>query len=248
MKYLYLSIMPETLVASMLPPEEFGTYLAVGSQRKIPRETIFFSLDTDFSTNFFDLFLIEKNCVPHKNGNPKKSLYISIYRVLEHIPLSAIKKLYLTTRDGRVLEIASAPLPEAAKDEYHLYAELCPVCPLVMSSLPPAEFCEDLTSPSHPLHIPNICFMNMIMPDLTVDDSSMGVASEHAHIIETYKSMTASGKKMKIVNRRYQVAGWNRGIKDGFFIGNKDKILFFPLSSPEKMDREHHEWWRSANL
>jgi hypothetical protein len=247
-KYLYLSIMPETLVASMLPPEEFGTYLAVGSQRKIPREAMFFSLDAKFSSKYFDMSLIKEKCVPHKDGRPKKSLYISIYRVLEHIPLTAIKNLYLVTRDGRVLEIAPAPVPPESKDKYHLYAELCPVCPLVMSSLSPAEFCKAITSPAHPLHISAICFMNKIVPDLTVDDTSMGIASVHAHIIETYKSMAASGKKMKIVDRRYQVTGWNRGIKDGFFIGNKDKLLFFPMSPPDEMDAEHHEWWRSANL
>ena len=247
-KYLYLSIMPETLVASMLQPEEFGTYLAVGSQRKIPRVTMFFSLDQDFSSKFFDMSLIEKKCIPHKDGRPKKSLYISIYRVLENIPMSAIKNLYLVTRDGRVLEISPAPLPAATSDEYQLYAELCPISPLAMSSLSPAEFCKSITSPSHPLHIPAICFMNMIVPDLTVDDTTMAVTSVHAHIIETYKSMHASGKKMKIVDRRYQVKGWNRGIKDGFFIGNNEKLLFFPLASPEKMDAEHHEWWRSANL
>jgi len=247
-KYLYLSVMPETLVASMLPPEEFGTYLAVGSQHKIPHETMFFSLDPGLSDKFFDMSLVEKKCVPHKDGRPKKSLYISIYRVLEHIPISAIKNLYLVTRDGRVLEIAPAPLPAAADDEYHLYAELCPVAPLAMSSLAPAEFCKSITSPAHPLHVPAICFMNIEMPDLTVDDANMGVTSVHAHIIETYKSMSASGKKMKIVDRRYQLKGWNRGIKDGFFIGNKEKILFFPMASPEEMDAKHHEWWRSANL
>lgn len=247
-KYLYLSIMPETLVASMLSPEEFGTYLAVGSQRKIPRETMFFSLDPSFSSEFFDMSLIDKKCIPHKDGRPKKSLYISIYRVLEHIPLSAIKNLYLVTRDGRVLEIAPAPMPGNNSDAYHLYAELCPVAPLAMSALAPTEFCKSITSPAHPLHVPHICFMNMIIPDLSVDDTSMAVTSVHAHIIETYKSMAASGKKMKIVDRRYQVKGWNRGIKDGFFIGDKATILFFPLDPPEKMDAEHHEWWRSANL
>jgi len=247
-KYLYLSIMPETLVASMLPPEEFGTYLAIGSQRKIPQEAMFFSLDPSFSSKFFDMSLVEKKCVPHKDGRPKKSLYISIYRVLENIPPSAIKSLYLVTRDGRVLEIAPAPLPEKTNDEYHLYAELCPISPLVMSSLEPEGFCKNLTSPAHPLHVPGICFMNMIIPDLSVDDTSMAVTSIHAHIIETYKSMGASGKKIKIVDRRYKVKGWNRGIKDGFFIGNKEKLLFFPLASPEEIDVEHHEWWRSANL
>lgn len=247
-KYLYMSVMPETLVASMLPPEEFGTYLAVGSQRKIPRETMFFNLDPSFRSDSFDLPLIEEACVPHQNGNPKKSLYISIYRVLENIPLDIIRNLYLVTRDGIVLELAQAPLPPTTSDEYHLYAELCPVNVLGMSSLQPKEFCEFVTTPSHPLHIPRICFMNMKMPDLETDDTFMEITSVHAHIIETYKSLSKSDKKMKIVDRRHQVAGWSTYIKDGFFIGDKETLLFFPFPSQEEMELKHHKWWRSANL
>ena len=32
--YLYLSIVPEALIASMLPPEEFGKYYAVGNKKR----------------------------------------------------------------------------------------------------------------------------------------------------------------------------------------------------------------------
>ena len=91
--YLYLSVMPETLVASMLSPKKFGTYLAVGSQQKLPRETMFFSLKPDFRNDKFDFSLIDEKCIPHSDGRPKKSLYLGIYRVLENIPLSAIEKL-----------------------------------------------------------------------------------------------------------------------------------------------------------
>ena len=48
---------------------------------------------------------IDSRCVPHANGEPKHSVYLSVYRVLEHVPLSALGSLYLATRDGRVMEI-----------------------------------------------------------------------------------------------------------------------------------------------
>ena len=32
--YLYLSLTPESLVASMLPPSEFGAYMAIGTQKQ----------------------------------------------------------------------------------------------------------------------------------------------------------------------------------------------------------------------
>ena len=32
--YLYASLVPEALIVSMLPPDEFGTYYAVGTRKK----------------------------------------------------------------------------------------------------------------------------------------------------------------------------------------------------------------------
>ncbi len=40
--HLYLSMLPEALIASMLSPEEFGIYYAVGSQKKSRGQAIFF--------------------------------------------------------------------------------------------------------------------------------------------------------------------------------------------------------------
>ncbi len=39
--HLYLSLMPEALIASMLSPEEFGAYYAVGTEKKSSGQAIF---------------------------------------------------------------------------------------------------------------------------------------------------------------------------------------------------------------
>ena len=44
-KHLYLSMIPEALIASMLTPEEFGVYYAVGSEKKSRGQAIFFEID-----------------------------------------------------------------------------------------------------------------------------------------------------------------------------------------------------------
>ncbi len=62
---------------------------------------MFFELDPDFRDDFFRIQEGVDRCVPHEDGLPKSSIYISVYRVLENIPLDAIKKLYLVTRDGK---------------------------------------------------------------------------------------------------------------------------------------------------
>ena len=43
--HLYLSLIPEALIASMLTPEEFGAYYAVGSEKKSRGQAIFFEID-----------------------------------------------------------------------------------------------------------------------------------------------------------------------------------------------------------
>jgi hypothetical protein len=244
-----MSVMPETLVSSMLQPEEFGTYLAVGSQQKLPRETMFFSLKSDFKNDHFDFSMVEKLCVPHENGKPKKSLYLGIYRVLEHIPLDAIENLYLVTRDGRVLTLEQGAIVQNDNEmNSHLYAEIAPTTPLIISKLSPSEYCSYITKPGHPLHIPKICFMEMEMPDLSINNPCGSISSINNHIRETHKALIDRDKKAKIVDRRYQIEGIGRGVKGGFYIGDKDGLLFFPFPSHAELERENHEWYRSANL
>jgi hypothetical protein len=55
--HLYLSVMPEALIASQLSPEAFGTYYAKGSQKKSCSMAMFFELDPDFRHPCFDKVL-----------------------------------------------------------------------------------------------------------------------------------------------------------------------------------------------
>ena len=100
--HLYFCLTPESLIASMLPPEEFGSYLAVGTKKRTHGAAIFFTVegleDTPEAAGF-PLEDIEKRCVSHPDGNPKHSVYLSIYRVLERLPMSVIKNLCLATQD-----------------------------------------------------------------------------------------------------------------------------------------------------
>ena len=88
--HLYFSMIPEALVASMLTPDEFGAYLATGTEKRTHGQAVFFDLSPGFKSDFFNLSDIEKRCVPRLDGSPKNSVYLSIYRVLEHIPLEVL--------------------------------------------------------------------------------------------------------------------------------------------------------------
>ena len=159
--HLYLSMIPEALIASMLPPMDFGVYYAVGTEKKSRGQAQFFSVDRNFSSDYFPMSEIDSRCVPRADGQPKHSVYLSVYRVLEHLPLNAIQNLYLATRDGRVLEIApSRTLPSYSR-EYRMYQEICPVTPRVVSSLDPKEFAAFMTDSKRSIHVPVIFFAEL---------------------------------------------------------------------------------------
>jgi hypothetical protein len=134
-KYIYLTCNPEALVASMLPPESFGLYLSTGTKKLNKAQTIFFEIDLSKIENQIDMKSLEKRCVVKPDGTPKSSVYLSVYRVLETIPLAAMKSLYLTTDHGCVLELKKAAYDKSKEpqNELHLYQELCPVSPLVQT-------------------------------------------------------------------------------------------------------------------
>ncbi|MDT8300491.1 MAG: hypothetical protein RQ760_03340, partial [Sedimentisphaerales bacterium] len=145
--HLYISLIPESLVVSMLPAEEFGRYLAVGTKKRANEQAIFFELSNDFESEHFDLKGAIELCKPHEDGQPKHSVYVSTYRVLEHVSLEAIGSLWLVTSNGLTLELKQAPLPTKTEEIHHLYQELCPVHPLIASTLDPSEFCKFITDP-----------------------------------------------------------------------------------------------------
>jgi len=53
--HLYLSLFPEALIASMLSPEDFGTYYALGSAKKSRGQAIFFEVDPDYRHSHFKI-------------------------------------------------------------------------------------------------------------------------------------------------------------------------------------------------
>jgi len=136
--HLYFSLIPEALIASMLPPEKFGQYYSTGHQYKSKGQAIFFEVDSSFRHEFFDIDEAYKRCVPHSDGKPKNSVYVSVYRVLEHIPISALRKLYLTTAYGHTLGLEQGEIVPPKQPTLHLYQDLVPVNSLLVSTLDPA--------------------------------------------------------------------------------------------------------------
>ncbi len=251
--HLYLSMVPEALIASMLTPEEFGVYYAVGTAKKSRGQAIFFEVDPDFRHDYFRIEEGIRRCVPHEDGSPKASIYVSVYRVLEHVPLDVIGKLYLVTQDGRVLSLESSAEMPKDTEGLHLYQEIAPVHPLVVSSLGPVAFYELIVkNPTTLLSLPAICFVELRLGELAQDPERGAVRdlpySSIGHLRQCMVDLKTKDVHTKMVNRIQPASFLYRTIKSGIFVGNTERLLYFPLPSQEELRARHYYWWRSANV
>ncbi len=250
--YLYFLLYPESLVVSMLGASEFGAYLAAGTEKRAREQAVFFELDKNLQSDYFDLEAAKRQCVPHEDGRPKHSVYVATYRILEHIPLSAMRDLWLITKDGRGLKLASSQPPAENDGRFHLYQELCPVHPLIASRLNAGEFINFITDPDVTVSVPRICFAEMNLGGLA-EDPAKGSAQNLPyknidHIRDCLVELDTRDKATKTVNRIQETHIPYRCIEGGFFVGDQTGMLYYPFPLMEEIEKEHHYWWRSAEL
>lgn len=252
-RYLYLLLTPESLISSMLPPEEFGNYLAVGAKKRTRGQAMFFEVDPDFESSHFpnkDQYINEK-CIPHEDGTPKRSVFISIYRVLEHVPLKKLKNLYLVTDDGRVLGLEQKPYTSEDKTPLHLYQQISPVNPRITSTLDPSEFMKFVTDISRPASVPKLVFVELKLNDLANNPEKGAVNDLPYPNIDHLRDCLLSlqhepSKKTKTNIRNFSGELLYRTCKNGFFVGDRTTMLYYPLPPQNELEEKYYTWWRSA--
>jgi len=251
-KYIYLTCTPEALVASMLPPEGFGMYLSTGTKKRNKSQTIFFEVDLEKVEHLIDMESLNRRCVAKEDGSPKSSVYLSVYRVLETIPLDALKSLYLTTDHGCVLELKKAPYDKSreASKVLHLYQELNPVSPLVASELPPSVFLKRRTDGSIPRVLPKRFFVELKLGELATNP--LYGSAEHlpyqniGHLRDCLEILRGEYEKhMKTVQRIFTGELLYRTIETGFYVGDKDDFLFYPYPGMKELENTNYEFFRA---
>jgi len=251
--HLYLSMIPEALIASMLTPEEFGVYYAVGSLKKSRGQAIFFEIDPEYRHEELPIEAGIERCIPHEDGSPKRSVYISVYRTLERIALDAIQKLYLVTQDGRVLGLESSETCPTDTGGLHLYQEIAPVHPLVVSTFGPLEFYNMIVHiPSTLLRLPAVCFADLRLGELA-DNPEYGSVGDLPyanidHLRQCLVDLRTKTISTKMVDRVSPASFPYRTLKSGIFIGNEESLRCFPLPPREELRAKNYRWWRSANM
>jgi len=251
-KYIYLTCNPEALVASMLPPDDFGYYLATGTKKRNIGQAIFFEVDIDKIVKFVDWESLNKRCVAKPDGSPKSSVYLSVYKVLEIVPLTALKSLYLTTEHGIVLELKKAPYRQLkeTQNSLHLYQELCPVTPMVASSLPPSVFLRKLTDGSIPVMLPKLFFVELKLGELASDPVSGSAENlpypNTGHMRDCLEIIRAEkDKQMKTVNRVFSGELLYRTIDTGFYVGSGNDMLYYPYPKMAELEKINYNFFRA---
>ncbi|MFO7680335.1 MAG: hypothetical protein R6X34_09815 [Chloroflexota bacterium] len=250
--HLYLSLIPEALIASMLPPEEFGVYYTVGYSKKQRGQAMFAELDLEFRNDFFRIDEGLERCVPHEDGRSKKSVYIATYRVLEHIPLDTIHKLYLVTKFGETLALERSTDYPKDNSSLYMYQEIAPTSPLVVSSLDPLSFYKFLTQdPMSLIHLPAVCFVDLRLGELATDPEFGNLGDLPYdyihHLRECLMELRNKTIHTKMVDRTHTVEYPYRMINHGIYLGNQKELAYFPLPSREELRTNYYNWWRSAN-
>lgn len=246
--YLYLSLLPEALVASHLPPEEYGSYLATGTSKRSRGQALFFRL----SDAYAGTILAGEVAARLATRTPRRSLYLSIYRVLERTPIEALESLHLVTDDGRVLALEPRPYRPEPGPRFFLYQEYCPVTPRIVSSLEPREFSLQITDLSRPVSLPALVFSQLRLERLADDPEANGVDNlpypNLEHLRDCLRELRAKrGKPTKTVIRYLQQDVLFRTIERGFFAAAAGgAFAFFPMPTRHELETTHYPWWRSA--
>lgn len=255
----YMTVFPmEALIASQLEPDAFAAYMAVGARKGSAEALIFIHLKETVGP--FNWDEARAACVPHADGRPKQSFYLSIYRVLENLPLSALGSLYLVTRDGRSLELKQAVWSQASErvlanwPGVGLYKELCPVFPLVVSCLKPTEFGDFMTAALTRTRVPALLFASLRVSENLDDMRGIGnignVYDQHPeHLQSCIEQIRERPEKMtKIVDRTHFTRFPYKLIDSGMFLSHGSETLFWPMPDFQQLKETAYDWGRSADI
>ncbi len=255
MIHYYLIFSPsEALIASLLGPKDFGMYMAQGSKKGSAEQLMFAEINGGFG-DFFDWDYAKEKCVKHSDGRPKNSLYLSIYRVLEHTPIDVFKMIYLVTKDGRTLSLEQEAY-EAPKNwkGYALYKELSPVHPLIVSSLQPKALGSYITTEHEKkISVPALVFTDIKMINFDDMQNSGNIGATYNrnfdHLKECITSLKTSKESLtKTVDRSFESKFTYQIIDNGIYIVRDNKIIFFRMPSREMLEESAYDWGRSANI
>lgn len=254
-KHLYMILYPnEALVASELDPEAFGKHYSIGSPKHYVGKVIFAEIDLNFRNDYFAIDEMLEQTTSGKPGVPKRTKFISSYRVLEHVDLNAIKKLYLVTVDGQVLGIEPQLEYKVShkEDRIRVFMEICPINLLVASNLTPPSFAYHVVKEVKGKSAPKLFFTQLDIDVQSLLEAELFVAPipnvNPSHLKACIQELKDNPKKRtKTISlfSNFDNISYAK-IRHGYWISNGEEMLFFKMPSPEELERINYSWYRSV--
>lgn len=246
------------LVASNLPPEEFGRHYTVGSSRFYQGQVIFAQIQDDYRHDFFRIEELLKEVVPNEAGRPKRTKFIATYRVLEHIDLTAFMDLYVTSVAGKVLRLQQAPYERDHQSGFiRTYQEICPFSAIVLSHMNPPEFGKYISDPDQPKGAPEVMFTQI---EFNIDEflaqietnpfHSSPLPNVHPHKLrEQILEIKGNPSKLTKAVSLDSILGKISFLKlrTGFWIASQKGDIFYPIPDHDTLKDEHGEFVRSLD-
>jgi hypothetical protein len=253
---LYMVLYPNTaLIASQLEPAQFAQHYTTGSSRHYSGKLVFAEVDADYRNDYFDIDSFLKDLKPHEDGRPKATKFIASYRVLEHVELSAIGKLYLSTEEGHCIGLERGEHDMSHAESIRIYAEIAPMHMLVMSKLTPPEFGALITDPGHSKSAPKQFYtqLNIDIPDFLEEfehnpfQPSPVAALHPSTIRDAFLELKSNPKKTSkglaldsnLDNISYRL------LKHGFTFAAPGESIFYPLPTHREIEAINLKFWRN---
>ena len=253
---LYMVLYPNAaLIASQYEPDMFARHYTSGSSRHYQGKVIFAEVDVGYRNAFFDIENILKELKPHEDGRPKATKFIASYRVLEHVDLSAIGNLYLSTEEGHCIGLERGDYDRSHKESIRIYAELNPMRMLVMSKLNPPAFGAYITDPSNHKSAPKQFYtqLNIDLQEFLEEFEKnpfqpSPIAVLHPSTIrDAFVELTSSpAKSSKGIALDSNLDHMSyRLLKHGFTFATKGESIFYPLPDQRTIEARNLKFWRT---
>jgi len=253
---LYVILHPTTaLIGSQLTPDQLARHYTVGPTRHYRGKVVFAEVDAGFRDPYFRIDAAVAGLTPHEDGRPKATKFISCYRVLEHLDLSMLKNVYLTSEEGHCLELESRPYPGHESAAESIYAEISPLRMLVLSKLDFVEFGRFITDPDNSIGAPRFLYTQL---DLNVEEfmaeyeqnpfMQPPISNLHPSILRDavlelrtagYKSNKGLSLRSNLDNVSYKL------IRKGFMFASQHDQRFYPIPALAEIEKRNLRFWRS---
>lgn len=122
--------------------------------------------------------------------------------------------------------------------------------PLVASGLPPSVFLKRLTDGSTPIVLPKLFFVELKLGELAINPLSGSVEhlpySNIGHLRDCLEILQGEYEKhMKTVQRIYSGTILYRTIESGFYVGEKDEIVYYRYPTMAELENINYEFFRA---